>query len=80
MGYKMQGAKKQGHCYSKREKATLPLLFLNNNDPGFFAPCFFKVHILDLIFSGSQTNETMPRKADWTIQQEALEIKHEWQE
>ena len=25
--------KKQGHCYSKREKAALRLLFLNKNDP-----------------------------------------------
>ena len=47
MGCKKQGAKKQGHCYSKREEARLPLLFLNNNDPGFctpyFGPDFFKV-------------------------------------
>ena len=28
MGCKKQGAKKQGHCYSKREEAA-------------FAPCFF---------------------------------------
>ena len=42
MGCKKQGAKKQGHCYSKTEETRLPLLFLNNNDPGFFAPCFLK--------------------------------------
>ena len=35
MGCKKQGAKKQGHCYSKREGAAWPLLFLNNNDPVF---------------------------------------------
>ena len=35
MGCKEQGAKKQGHCYSKREEARLLLLFLNNNDPVF---------------------------------------------
>ena len=31
--FKKQGAKIQGHCYSKREEAALSLLFLNNNDP-----------------------------------------------
>ena len=35
MGCKKQGAKKQGHCYSKREEAVWYLLFLNNNDPIF---------------------------------------------
>ena len=40
---KKQGAKKQGHCYSKREKIRLPLLFLNNNDLGFLRPIFFRV-------------------------------------
>ena len=39
---------KQGHCYSKKEEARLPLLFLNNNDP-VFAPCLFEPHILDPI-------------------------------
>ena len=32
--------KKQGHCYSKREEARLPLLFLSNNDPVFLHPAF----------------------------------------
>ena len=41
MGCKMQGAKKQGHCYSKREEARLPLLFLSKNDPAFLQPTFF---------------------------------------
>ena len=45
IGCKKQGAKKQGHCYSKREEAAWPLLFLNNNDPVFctllFATYFF---------------------------------------
>ena len=36
------GCKKQGHCYSKREKTRLPLLFLNNNDLGFLHPPFSK--------------------------------------
>ena len=31
---------KQGHCYSKKEEARLPLLFLNNNDPVFWHPAF----------------------------------------
>ena len=35
MDLKKAGSKKQGHCYSKREKAAWPLLFLNNNDPVF---------------------------------------------
>ena len=30
--------KKQGHCYSKREEARLPLLFSNNNYPVFCNP------------------------------------------
>ena len=33
-------SKKQGHCYSKRGEARLPLHFLNNNDPGFCTPYF----------------------------------------
>ena len=41
MGCKKQGAKKQGHCYSKREEAKLLLLFLNSSD-SYFGP-FFKV-------------------------------------
>ena len=50
MGCKKQGAKKQGHCYSKREEARLPLLI----DP-VFKPNFFQVHILDQIFLKFQT-------------------------
>ena len=46
---KKQGAKKQGHCYSKREKADWPLLFLDNNDP-IFCTLLFATRILDLIF------------------------------
>ena len=37
---KKQDAKKQGHCYSKREEARLPLLFLSNNEPVFLHPAF----------------------------------------
>jgi hypothetical protein len=40
--FKKQGAKNQGHYYSKREEAAWSLLFLNNNDPVFFAPCFLQ--------------------------------------
>ena len=52
MDLKKAGCKKQGHCYSKREEAAWPLLFLNNNDPVFctllfsgpyFGLDFFKV-------------------------------------
>ena len=35
MDCKKQGAKKQGHYYSKNEEAAWPFLFLNNNDPDF---------------------------------------------
>ena len=49
IGCKKKGAKKQGHCYSKREEAAWPLLFLNNNDP-VFCNLLFVPHILDLIF------------------------------
>ena len=45
MGFKKQGVKKQGNCYSKREEARLPLLFLPNNDTLLFA-----THILDPFF------------------------------
>ena len=53
MGCEKQGAKKQGHCYSKREEAAWPFLFLINKDPVFctllfsgpyFAPDFFQGH------------------------------------
>ena len=40
MDLKKAESKKQGHCYSKREEAAWPLLFLNKNDP-IFSPCFF---------------------------------------
>ena len=40
--WKKQGAKNQGHCYSKREEAAWSLLFLNNNDPVFLHPGFCK--------------------------------------
>ena len=32
MDLKKAGCKKQGHCYSKKEEAAWPLLFLNNID------------------------------------------------
>ena len=40
--YGLQKAEKQGHCYSKREEAAWPLLFLNNNDADFLHPAFCK--------------------------------------
>ena len=40
MDLKKAGCKKQGHCYSKREEAAWPLLFLNNNEPAFFTLLF----------------------------------------
>ena len=39
---KKQGAKNQGHCYSKRKEAAWSFLFLNNNDPVFLHPGFCK--------------------------------------
>ena len=59
MGTKKQGAKKQGHCYSKRKKAAWLLLFLKNKDPVFYTllfsgpylgPDFFQVHKLTHVF------------------------------
>ena len=41
---KKQGAKNQGHCYSKSEEAAWSILFLNNNDPAIWkkqGPRFF---------------------------------------
>ena len=49
MGWKKQGAKKQDHCYSKREEARLLLLFLNNND-FVFCTLLFASYILNPIF------------------------------
>ena len=40
MDLKKARCKKQGHCYSKREEARLPFLFLNNNDHYFLHPAF----------------------------------------
>ena len=48
---------KLGHFYSKREEEVWPLLFLNNNEPVFFAPCFLQPTFLNLFFSGSQTDQ-----------------------
>ena len=55
MDLKKAGCKKQGQCYSKREQAAWPCLFLNNNDPVFctllfsgpyFGPDFLKFQTL----------------------------------
>ena len=49
----LKKGKEQGHFYSKKEEARLPLHFLNNNDPAFcsllfsgpyFGPEFFQGH------------------------------------
>ena len=53
MGCKKQGAKKQGHCYSKREEAAWPLLFLQ---PAFCNPYFGP------FFTGSQTDPCFQNK------------------
>ena len=53
MGCNKQGAKKQGHCYYKREEVRLLLLFLNNNDPVSFCTLLFANHTLDLSFKVS---------------------------
>ena len=47
-GMQKAGCKKQGHCYSKREEAAEPLLFLSNNDP-VFCTLLFAPYILDPI-------------------------------
>ena len=39
---KKQAEKNRVILYSKREETRLPLLFLNYNDLGFFALCFFQ--------------------------------------
>ena len=50
MGCKKQGgAKKLGHCYSKREEAAWSLLFLNNNDPVFCTLLFAKSRVPDIL-------------------------------
>ena len=59
--WKKQGAKNQGHCYSKREEAAWSLLFLNNNDPGFLHPAFWKKQGA-WFFSGSQTDPGFQNK------------------
>jgi hypothetical protein len=40
MGLQKAGCKKEGHFYSKREEARLPLFFLNNIGPVFLHPAF----------------------------------------
>ena len=80
IGFKNWGAKKQGHCYSERETAAWPLLFLNNNDPDFYTllfsgPCFW----LDFLkFTNPKNMSSRPDKLkkwaqiNWTI---GLKIK-----
>ena len=70
MGCKKQVAKKQGHCYSKKEEARLPLLFLNNNDPVFCTTLLFAIHILDLFFKVPDPKKISgrPDKLEWWVQ------------
>ena len=49
MDLKKVECNKQGHFYSKREEANLPLLFLNNNDP-VFCNLLFQFHIFVRVF------------------------------
>ena len=74
-GLQKEGSKKQGHCYSKREEAVWPLLFLNNNDPVFlhpafctpyFGPDFLKVPDPKKI-SGRPDNLIIRVQIDWAI-------------
>ena len=60
-GIQKAGCKKQGHCYSKREEAAWPLLFLNNNDPVFLHPAFCKPYF-GRFFTGWQTDPCFQNK------------------
>ena len=51
--WKKQGAKKQDHYYSKIRPGCLFSFWITMTL--FFAPCFFQVHILGLIFFELQT-------------------------
>jgi len=53
--WKKQGAKNRVILIQK-EKRQPGLFFFWLTKTLFFVPCFFQVHILHLIFSGSQTN------------------------
>ena len=59
MGCKKQGAKNQGHCYSKKEEA----FFLNNNDP-VFCTLLFATHILDLFLKDHKPTNVLKTKID----------------
>ena len=67
MGYKNLGAKKQGHCYSKREEARLPLLFLSNNDPVLLHPYFWNPYFGSFFLGHKPTHVFKTRivGADW---------------
>ena len=58
MSCKKQSAKKQDHCYSKREEARLLLFFLSTNDPVFLHQLLFATHILDLFFRVTHVSKT----------------------
>ena len=62
MDLKKAGCKKRGQCYSKREEAAWPLLFLNNNDPVFLQPAFFRYIFWTWFFSGLQTDPCFQNK------------------
>ena len=60
--------KKQGHCYSKREEARLPLLFLNNNDPVFCSLLFSGPYFGPDLFQGHKPTHVFKTRivgADW---------------
>ena len=60
--WKKQGAKKQSHCYSKREEARLPFLFLNKTTLFFCTLLFSGPYFGPDFFSGSQTDPCFQNK------------------
>ena len=62
MGCKKQAVKKQGHCYSKREEAAWPLLFLNNYDPVFFTLLFSGPYFGPDFFQGQKPTHVFKNK------------------
>ena len=64
IGCKKQGAKKQGHCYSKTEEARLHLLFWNTNDL-FFAPCLSAEKVISEFIPKWQWNSLRNLIIDW---------------
>ena len=70
MDLKKAGCKKQGHCYSKRKKAMLPLLFLINTDPVFWAQLFPGPYFGPDFFQGHKPTHFFKTRivgADWLV-------------